>query len=125
MKLSLRPFHDAAQVEGRVTNHMRTAHDAEVRKARLEYARRHWVELEDLDLVPRGRGLLVSATTDEVFRARGGIVFEPNSASPITERAGVWFYVRASDGELVILEQELRTWSEIIARKARSEARRR
>jgi hypothetical protein len=70
---------------GRVAAPGRRAHADEVRAARLQFARRHsrWVEIERDMLVPRGPGWFVHADTDEVVVPVRGVVFEPESASPI------------------------------------------
>ena len=54
---------------------LRAAHDAKLRPKRLEIARRNsrWHEIEEADLVPRGRGWLVSATSDFVFQPASGV----------------------------------------------------
>jgi len=121
VKLSLLRFSDADQVEGRVTDRQRAEHEQQVRAARLEFARRNprWVELEEIDLVARDRGLLVSATTDEVFQEHRGVVFDRSSATPIADHAPLAFYVSAADGVLVFLDRQPDTWSALVARRAR------
>jgi hypothetical protein len=114
----IRPFSDAEVVEGRVTDRQREAWARQVREARIEAARRNdrWTEIEAVDLVPRGRGLLVSATTDAVFKAYAGTVFQSGSVSMVSELAPLYFAVRGE--ELEFFEREPGTWSERVARQA-------
>ena len=97
----------------------RRALDERLRPARLEAARRNskWTEIED-DLVARGRGYLVSAASDAVYRRTRGVVFAPYSVSVIADQAEFAFYVDRN-GELVFLELEPGTWSEHVERQAR------
>jgi hypothetical protein len=91
-----------------------------VRKARLEVARGNplWSELEEIDLVRRPPGYLVSASTDEVFWPYRGAVFAAWSASMISDSAALHFYVDAG-GDLVFLERLPESWSELIERRVR------
>lgn len=61
----------------------------QIREKRLEAARRQsgWTELEEVDLVPRDRGLLVSAITDEVFKPYAGVVFATSSVEVLSRVA--------------------------------------
>lgn len=96
--------------------------EEQVRRARLEFARRHnrRTEVEEVDLVRRGR-VLVSATTDRIYRPVQGVVFAPNSATAIADHSELSFYV-TSAGELVFLERKSGTWSDVIAKRARRQA---
>ena len=91
-----------------------------VRKARLEVARGNplWSELEEIDLVRRPPGYLVSASTDEVFWPYRGAVFAAWSASMISDSAALHFYVDGA-GDLVFLERLPESWSELIERRVR------
>jgi hypothetical protein len=100
----------------------RAQHEEAVRNARLEAARRNqrWTELEEVDLVSRQRGLLVSASTDRVYRRHLGAVFAPGSVSTlIADQVELYFYVTAN-GEVVFLEPAFsETWSEYVTRRER------
>ncbi len=115
-------FSDEHLVEG-TTDAQRRAFEEEVRRARIVAARRQerWTELEEVDLVRRGR-VLVSATTDEMFQSYRGAAFAPGSASIMADHATLYFYVR--DHELVFLERLPRTWTEELERQAARERRR-
>jgi hypothetical protein len=91
-----------------------------VRSARIEAARRNqfWTELEEIDLVRRPPGYLVSASNDEVFWPYRGAVFAAWSAELISGSAPLWFYVDR-DGDLVFLERLPETWSEMVERRVR------
>jgi hypothetical protein len=95
----------------------------EERKLRIEQARRHsrWKEIEEVDLVSRGRGLLVSATTDEVFTVYRGTVFVPGSAIITSDQIPLRFFVRGD--ELVFLEATGKTWTEILEARERRRQR--
>lgn len=71
-----------------VAEKKRRAYAAAVRPARLEVARRNpkWTEIEN-DLVPRGRGLLVSAETDAIYKPVRGVVFQPYSVNVIADQS--------------------------------------
>jgi hypothetical protein len=85
---------------------LRAIHDAKLRPARLEIARRNrrWHELQEVDLVARHRGWLVSATTDEIFSPYRGAVWVPDSVAVVSDMAELWFYVTADD-EIHFLER--------------------
>jgi hypothetical protein len=100
-------------------------------RPRLEVARRNrrWHELQEVNLVARHRGWLVSATTDEIFSPYRGAVWVPDSVAVVSDMAELWFYVTAD--EIHFLERvnppatytqwlEQRAAKEL--RKARSEA---
>ncbi len=91
----------------------------QVRERRVEVARSNprWTELAAIDLVRRGP-FWVSASTDELFTVRRGVVFEPGSAAVFEQTASLHFYVD-DDRDLVFLERHARSWSEIVAGKAR------
>lgn len=95
-----------------------------LREARLRVARanRLWREVED-DFVRRGPGWLVSAETDEIFTRYRGPVFPRASASVIPDHMPLyWFLDR--DGSFVFLEGTGKTWSTVVAKQARRDARR-
>jgi hypothetical protein len=95
----------------------------EIRDRRVELARRnsHWTELAETELVRRGR-VLVSAESDEIFSFYRGMVFEPGSAAvAFNESVPLYFYVDRA-GEIVFLERQRGTWSEIVAKRARRRA---
>jgi hypothetical protein len=91
----------------------------EIRNGRLEVAPRckAWTEIED-DLVPRGRGLFVSAGTDHVYAPVRGVVFATASVAIIADQAPYFFTV-SPEGELRFYERHRQTWSELVERKAR------
>jgi hypothetical protein len=91
-----------------------------VRRARLEAARGNplWNEREEVDLVRRPPGYLVSASTDEVIRRHRGVVFASWSANAVADRAPLYFYVDAA-GDCIFLERFTETWSELVERRAR------
>jgi hypothetical protein len=97
----------------------------EVRQARVEAARRcrSWVEIQD-DLVPRARGLFVSAGDDHVYARYAGTVFQTGSTTIVSDRAALFFTVDDA-GVLTFYERDSQTWSERVARRAQLEARRR
>ncbi len=106
----------------------RAEHERQVRKARLEIARRQhgWQEIPETRLVQRNR-FLVDAETDLLYVLRRGVVFEPGRATIgyIGSDAVLTYYVDR-DGGIVFHEQPggaLRTWSEVVPRQARREAR--
>ena len=94
----------------------------EIRKGRVEAARqcRVWTEIPD-DLVPRGRGLFVSAGTDHVYRETRGVTFATASVRIIADQATYHFTVSPDDA-LAFYERLPRTWTEILTRRARSRA---
>lgn len=75
--------------------------EEQVRRARLEFARRtsQWTEIED-DFVPRGRKghWLVSASTDDVYTRVRGTVFPTGSAAPLADVSVLYFTVDADGG---------------------------
>jgi hypothetical protein len=90
-----------------------------VRERRLEIARRNklWTEIEN-DLVARPPRFLVSASTDAVYRRDTGTVFQPGSAGIVDEHRHLSFYVDDA-GDIVFLDPQPHTWSEIVARTVR------
>ena len=96
----------------------------QVRPARLEVARRNpkWTELEEVDLVPRGRGWLVSADTDAIYTPTRGVVFQPHSVNVIADQIELAFYVDR-EGDIVFLERLPFTWTEHLERRAARELR--
>lgn len=95
----------------------------EERKVRINQARKHprWKEIDEVDLVSRGRGLLVSATTDEVFSVYRGAVFVRGSARIVSDQIPLTFFVRGD--EIVFLESTGKTWSQILEAKERKRRR--
>lgn len=104
-----------------VAEKKRRAYDAVVRPARLEVARRNskWTEIEN-DLVPRGRGWLVSAETDLIYQPVRGVVFARYSVNVIADQTELSFYVDR-DGDLVFLERIRGTWTEHLEKHAARE----
>jgi hypothetical protein len=104
-----------------VAEKKRRAYDAVVRPARLEVARRNpkWTEIEN-DLVPRGRGWLVSAETDAIYTAVRGVVFAPYSVTVIADQAELYYYADR-DGDLHFLERLPGTWTEHLEKRAARE----
>ena len=102
-----------------VAEKKRRAVTVALRPKRLEVARRHtkWTEIED-DLVPRGRGYLVSAATDALYTQARGVVFAPYSSNVIADQTELAFYVDR-EGELVFLERQPGTWSQFVAKRAK------
>jgi hypothetical protein len=100
------------------TDAQREAHEAKVRAARIEYARRNgrWTEIEN-DLVPRGR-MHVSASTDRVYMPYLGTIFQTGSATAVSDRAELYFTVD-DGGELAFYERQREKWSELVERQAR------
>ena len=119
LRTIIRPFHDAAQIEGTVTDQMRTELERAVRGARLELARRQtWTEIPEP--VRRGR-FLVDVDSDRVFMLRQGVVFEPGKATIgfVPDNAQLTYFVDR-EGRVVFLESAgRRTWTEICEHEAR------
>lgn len=116
-------FSDTAGVEDALAAR-RPAIEEEVRQARLVAARRSsmWTEIED-DFVPRGRGLLVSASTDHVYAPVRGVVFVTASVTIIADQSPLYFVV-GDDGELAFYERQPQTWTEMLERQAERDRRR-
>ena len=91
-----------------------------IRERRIEIARRHtgWTELREADLVPRPRAYLVHADKDWIFTRVSGTVFAMGSATVVAEHPAYYFYV-GQDGELVFLERQPGTWSELVEKRER------
>jgi hypothetical protein len=106
-----------------VAEKKRRALDEKLRPARLEVARLQtkWTEIED-DLVPRGRGWLVSAETDAIYSMVRGVVFAPYSVTVVADQAELFYFVDR-DGDLVFLERidPPRTWTEHLEKRAARE----
>ena len=111
----------------RASSDERPGEDA-IRDARVEVARRNsaWTELEEVDLVRRHRGWLVSAETDELFTLSRGVVFASGSVTVIADQAALYFYVDRAGGDLVFLEKIMSpaTWTEHLEQQAAKERRR-
>jgi hypothetical protein len=97
----------------------------ELRDARIAAARKHpaWTEIQN-DLVPRGRGWLVSAGTDEIFAAHRGVVFDTGKVSILADHVPLVFYVDDA-GDLVFLERVSNpaTWLQYVERRERKRLR--
>lgn len=90
---------------------------AELRQARLETARRHWPEIPEP--VARRRDWLVDVESDQVFRAKPGMVFARGSSTAEVKGVDAFYVDRA--GDVVPLER-LRspaTWSDWVEQRAR------
>ena len=100
--------------------------EAEIRRARVARARQNqrWTEIPAGRLVPRYRFWLVNAETDECFVPGRGDIFQTGTANVIADQAYLHFYVDTA-GEVVFLEKQHQTWSELYAKRARGEAARR
>jgi hypothetical protein len=92
---------------------------AEIRDLRIMAARRcrNWTELDPADLVPRERGFLVSASTDDAFVPYRGAALS-RSGQLISDAVPLAFYV-AGD-EVHFLERQSRKWSEIVYERERA-----
>ena len=122
-KLGLSP--ESQALEGtpeEVDARVRAAHDAKLRPKRLEEARRvrAWREIED-DLVERQGGtVLVSASSDAIFRRFRGTTWVADSAVVMNDQVELAFTV-GDNGELSFFEQLPGTWTQHIERKAERE----
>jgi hypothetical protein len=97
----------------------------EVRAERVRKARAtaHWTEVPD-DFVPRlGGRLLVSASSDVVYKPARGVVFAEASTNLVDEVRPLSFVVR-DDNELSFYEKQPETWSAMLARRGRKASRR-
>ena len=123
MKLRIRP---TSNTEVPPPNPARVEYERQVREKRLELARRrtNWTEIPETRLVRRAR-FLVDAETDLMWVVRRGHVFEPGRAAVgyVSDNAPMTFFVDR-DADVVFLEQPggPRTWSEVVARRARRAA---
>ena len=101
----------------------RRALDEALRTKRLEVARRNsmWTEIED-DLVSRGRGWLVSASTDAIYQRVRGVVFASHSVTVIADYSPLHYYVD-DQGEIHFLERLPGTWTEYVERRERRKHR--
>lgn len=104
-----------------VAEKKRRAYEAAVRPKRLALARRHprWREIED-DLVPRGRGWLVSAGSDVIYTRFLGAVFAPHSINVIADETELYFVVDA-DNQLHFFERVGGSWTEHLEKRAARE----
>lgn len=100
--------------------------DDEIRERRVEVARRHpgWREVQEAELVPRPLAYLVHAEKDWIFTRVRGTVFATGSVTVVAEHPSYFFYV-GQDGELVFLERQSGTWSELVAKRERRRLSRR
>ena len=123
LRTIIRPFSDAAAIEGTATDPAGAAHERQVRQARLELARREtsWTEITPAERLVRRGPFLVDSETDLLYVHRRGLVFEPGRATVgyVTPNTTLTFYVDRDDN-VVFIDQPggARTWSEIVARKA-------
>ena len=63
--------------------------------------------------------------TDDVYRLCRGMVFEPNGAGVLVgDQQSLTFFV-SQHGDVVFLEKQRQTWSEIVSRRELSGARQR
>jgi hypothetical protein len=92
-------------------------------RARVVRANAHWTELEQLDLVPRDHGVLVSASSDWAYRRHPGVVFERGSTNMVADHSPLYFVVDEATDELTFLERMPSTWSDQVARRERRRAR--
>jgi hypothetical protein len=93
---------------------------AEQRDRRIVAARRcsAWTEIDDpAVLVQRERGYLVNAATDEAFQLYRGAAYSPSGAL-ISNMTPLYFYV--ADGEVIVLERQVRPWSQIVYERERA-----
>ena len=91
--------------------------ETKLNQARLRAARanQHWTEVDD-DLVARDQ-LLVSASSDRVYKPHPGVVFEPGSSAMIADQAPLhWYADEASPAFLELLPE---TWTERYDRQLR------
>ena len=111
-----------------VASDERAAEREQIKRARLEVARRksEWTEIPQTNLVRRGPHFLVDAESDQVYTLRNGSVFDPASASIcyVTPETRLAFYVTEAD-EIAFMEAAGRTWTSIVERRAGAEQRRR
>jgi hypothetical protein len=100
---------------------MTLAAGSELAARRVEAARanKRWLEHGPQDFVVRGP-FLVDAVSDVLYRRARGVVFERDSPHAIDVQARREFFVSTS-GEVVFVErvQSPKTWSEVVARRAR------
>lgn len=114
----------AGTMEGNPEHELAEKRAEHLRAARLDAVRRNrrWTELAETSLVRRGP-FLVSAETDEMFMLRRGVIFEPGKASIgyVSEDTELHYYVDQA-GEIVFLERQPGTWSEVFEKRARRAA---
>ena len=127
LRTRIRPFSDAALIEGTLTDQDRAEHERQVRQARLELARRetHWTEIAPAERLVRRGPLFVDSETDLVWVVRRGHIWEPGRASVgyLPDNTPMTYFVDQL-GEVVFLEAPggmPRTWSEVVARQAARE----
>jgi hypothetical protein len=94
-----------------------------VREQRVESARRQsrWKEIEEVDVVPKMR-FLVLASTDEIVTPYRGAAFDSGSAWPMADQTELYYYVR-DDGDLAFFEKHTNpaTWTEFLEKQAARE----
>lgn len=90
---------------------------AELAQRRVSIARanKYWREVPD-DFVRRPLGLLVSASTDEVFRVYAGATFVGGRLE-FAQNSKLSYVIR--NGDVLVLEP-LGTWSEIVKKRTQA-----
>jgi hypothetical protein len=98
--------------------------DDELRRVKVENARKNtrWVELEEVDLVRRGP-YFVSATTDALFVLYRGASFGRSGRIEFAETVELYYFVRDGDVTLVERVTSPASWSEVVERRAKRQAR--
>jgi hypothetical protein len=88
---------------------------------RIEAARRCrcWTELDPADLFERERGYLVSARTDDCYLRYRGDAFSPSGMVIADQTALVFIVV---DGDVLALERQPQSWSELLHQHERARA---
>lgn len=111
-----------------LSNRMRFGHSEptersqdELAAVRVEAARRcrNWEEIED-DLVERPLRMLVSASTDKVYRRYAGATFGKDGKLNFSESNPLAYVVR--NGDVLVLEPANTTWSEIVGKRTKASA---
>jgi hypothetical protein len=98
----------------------------QLREARIGHARGNprWHELEEVALVRRPPGYLVDADSDAVYKAwRGTIYARGEVRSSFASETELWWFVAQHSGEIVFLERLPGTWSDVVAKRAKRQAR--
>jgi hypothetical protein len=93
--------------------------EQQLREARFEAARRMplWQEARATDFVRRGPWL-VHDDSDQLCSFYRGLVFASHSAAVVSDHAELLWYLDANDN-LVFVEREPGTWSQVVERQAR------
>lgn len=104
---------------GREPEPARTPRPQDARRARrIAGARacRAWTEYDLAELVPRERGYYVHVETDAAFQVYLGDAFSP-AGDVIADMQPLAYVI--SDGDVLVLERQPRTWSEIVYQRER------